>query len=85
MNFKSQISNLKLERAQSGKCAARITCSAGFQTCCVADFQIGRSYDVVSSPGLRTCDVRQPNAKVYRRLSRVHKFYGRVTPYRQRV
>ena len=29
--------------------------SAGFQTCCIADFQIGRSYDVVRPAGLETC------------------------------
>jgi hypothetical protein len=30
--------------------------SAGFQTCCIADFQIGRSSDVVRVAGLETGD-----------------------------
>ena len=30
--------------------------SAGFQTCRIADFQIGKSYDVVRPAGLKTCD-----------------------------
>jgi hypothetical protein len=30
--------------------------SAGFQTCCIADFQIGKRFDVVRSAGLETGD-----------------------------
>jgi hypothetical protein len=29
---------------------------AGFQTCCIADFQIGKSHDVARPAGLETCD-----------------------------
>ncbi|HEY1790271.1 MAG TPA: SCO family protein [Verrucomicrobiae bacterium] len=29
---------------------------AGFQTCCIADFQIGKSHEVAPSAGLETCD-----------------------------
>jgi hypothetical protein len=32
------------------------SCTAGFQTCCIADFQIGQPYDVVPLAGLETCD-----------------------------
>jgi hypothetical protein len=31
-------------------------CSAGFQTCCIADFQVGRTPAVVQSAGLETRD-----------------------------
>jgi hypothetical protein len=30
--------------------------SAGFQTCCIADFQIGWAFDVVRRAGLETGD-----------------------------
>jgi predicted metal-dependent hydrolase len=43
-------SNLGIDRRAGG------TRSAGFQTCCIADFQIGRSCDVVRPPGLETRD-----------------------------
>ena len=36
--------------------AAASGCSAGFQTCCVADFQIGVAYEVARSAGLETRD-----------------------------
>jgi hypothetical protein len=31
-------------------------CSAGFQTCCIADFQVGRTSAIVQSAGLETRD-----------------------------
>ena len=30
--------------------------SAGFQTCRIADFQIGKTHNVVRPAGLKTCD-----------------------------
>jgi hypothetical protein len=35
--------------------AARL-CSAGFQTCCIADFQVGKTSTIVQSAGLETRD-----------------------------
>ncbi|TMQ01667.1 MAG: hypothetical protein E6L09_02550 [Verrucomicrobia bacterium] len=45
-----------LRKFSSGATARR---SAGFQTCCIADFQIGGACDVVPPAGLETRDTAQ--------------------------
>ncbi len=42
--------------------------SAGFQTCCIADFQIGKSYDVARPAGLETRDT-VPGSNTFQRFN----------------
>ena len=46
------------KRNEPSPCAweSQVVCNAGFQTCCIADFQVGRPHNLPRAAGLETRD-----------------------------